>query len=502
MGRPNLSACRVTMSHHSLVLELHALPFLSRVARQSGAADLGAIPGSYLREIRRRGFDAVWLMGVWERSPVSRGIALEVPALREEYEHFFSGWSPEEVAGSPYSIRRYVPDARLGGWEGLGAFREKANQLGLKVFLDFVPNHLACDHPWIGHHPEFFVGMDRIPEGDEKDIFFKSGPERWTAHGKDPYFPAWTDTAQVNYFSQDARKAMADELVRLSSRCDGLRCDMAMLPLNDVFGRTWGRWVSPPEGLTEFWSEAIRSVKTRFPQTVFIAEVYWGLEQKLLEQGFDYVYDKVLYDHLLEGAAGHIRDRLRGSSGLGSRALRFAENHDEKRAIDAFGRDKSFAASVIALTSPGLGLIHDGQEDGRGRKAPVQLGRWPDAEPDEILAERYRHLLLFLSDTAVRDGLHEILDPLPAWEGNGSNDSWVVQCWRQDSRAVIAAVNFSGQQAQARVRFGDSFLNRSKLYFRDLTDGKVYERDAESLRREGLFLDQGAWGIHLWVVDL
>src|SRR4051812_17824616 len=113
-----------------------------------------------------------------------------------------------------------------------------------------------------------------------------------------------------------------------------------------------------------------------------LAEVYWDLEYKLQQLGFDYTYDKRLYDRLVKNDANLLRLHLRATVDYQQRLARFIENHDEERAVTVFGRPRSCAAAVLALTLPGMRLLHEGQLAGRARRVPVQLGRRLDEVAD------------------------------------------------------------------------------------------------------------------------
>ena len=121
------------------------------------------------------------------------------------------------------------------------------------------------------------------------------------ANGRDPYFPAWPDVVQLNAFAEELRGAATDVLTGIAEQCDGVRCDMAMLMMNDVFARTWGGRVGPAPQ-TDYWPEVIGRVRESHPGFLFLAEAYWDLEWDLQQQGFDYCYDKRLYDRLLQRA--------------------------------------------------------------------------------------------------------------------------------------------------------------------------------------------------------
>src|SRR5262249_55782086 len=162
-------------------------------------------------------------------------------------------------------------------------------QKGFKLILDFVPNHLGLDHPWLKEQPDVFVQSPSEAPGTFRQET-KSGV-RWLANGKDPYFPPWTDTVQIDYRRGAARAAMTGLLQSVADRCDGVRCDMAMLLLNDIFPKTWAHMpVSIPPPATEFWADAITAVKKAHPGFLFLAEAYWNLEGRLQSQGFDYTY--------------------------------------------------------------------------------------------------------------------------------------------------------------------------------------------------------------------
>jgi glycosidase len=179
------------------------------------------------------------------------------------------------------------------------------------------------------------------------------------AYGRDPYFPGWPDTVQLNYANPALQEAMVGELTKIAGQCDGVRCDMAMLILPDVFERTWG------QRAPLFWPKATQRVRERFPHFLLMAEVYWDLEWTLLQQGFDYAYDKRLYDRLREGHARPVREHLHAGLDYQNKLARFLENHDEPRAATAFSAEVHKAAAVITFLSPGLRFFHQGQFEGR-----------------------------------------------------------------------------------------------------------------------------------------
>ncbi|HEY4753461.1 MAG TPA: alpha-amylase family glycosyl hydrolase, partial [Candidatus Limnocylindrales bacterium] len=292
------------------LFQLNTRVYLTSLGRELGRlATLDDIPDAELDRLAGLGFDWVWLLSVWRTGPASRAISLSDPALRAAFEATLPDLTDDDIGGSGFAIAAYEVSPALGGDAALTRLRSRMAARGLRLMLDFVPNHMALDHPWASLHPERFV------QGTEADLLRE--PRNWTtvttegegefvlAHGRDPYFPGWTDTLQLDYGNPATVEAMTAELASVAARCDGVRCDMAMLLLPDVFDRTWGHPALP------FWPEAIRRARAVHPGFVLMAEVYWDLEWTMLGDGFDLAYDKRLYDRLVASAAGPVRDHLR-----------------------------------------------------------------------------------------------------------------------------------------------------------------------------------------------
>ena len=314
---------------------------------------------------------------------------------------------------SPSPATRCI--SNLGGDAALARLRERLRKRGLRLLLDFVPNHTGLDHPWVEDHPEYYI------PGTELDL--ARAPQNYTwvkrkrgdlllAHGRDPYFPGWPDTLQLNYGNPATQEAMIGELRKIAGQCDGVRCDMAMLVLPDVFERTWGIQAQP------FWPRATQCVRERVPDFCFMAEVYWDLEWTLQQQGFDYTYDKRLYDRLREGHARPVREHFWAGLDYQNKMARFLENHDEPRAAAAFSPGMHEAAAAITFLSPGLRFFHQGQFEGRKKRISPHLCRGPCEPIDPKLQQFYERLLAVLREPAVRDGQWQLLECVPAWEGN------------------------------------------------------------------------------------
>jgi hypothetical protein len=372
------------------IYEINTWVWLGDLTRKYGTLiTLDSVPPAEWDALAQWGFDAVWLMGVWERSPEGARIAREHTGLQADYRRALPDYTEDDVIGSPYCIRRYEVDLWLGGREGLAVARKALTNRGMQLLLDFVPNHTARDHSWVDQHPDCYI-QGTTSEAANRDAFFERNGHV-IALGRDPYFPPWTDVAQLNAFHPALREAATRTLVDIAGQCDGVRCDMAMLLINRIFTGTWANRAGPQPPV-EFWPGVISAVKASNPEFLFVAEAYWGLEWELQQQGFDFCYDKRLYDRLTQGDAPSIRAHLGADLGYQRKLVRFLENHDEPRAATMpLGRRR--AAAVAIATLPGAKLWHEGQFEGRKIKLPVQLGRRPDEPVDTGLQEFYCALL-------------------------------------------------------------------------------------------------------------
>ncbi len=454
---------------------------------------LGSVPPEEWDAVASLEADAVWLMGVWERSPIGIRIARTLPALQTEYRKALPDYSLEDVVGSPYSVHRYVADEHLGGPQGLAEARGELARRGMRVILDFVPNHVAPDHPWVYEYPKYFIqgsGEDLV--GVPNDFFVAGG--KIIACGRDPYFPSWTDTAQLNAFHPGLRHAVIETVSGVADQCDGIRCDMAMLLLSSIFERTWGGRAGPrPDD--EYWSEVIGAVRKAHPDLLFVAEAYWDLEWELQQQGFDYCYDKRLYDRLIYDSAEKIRFHLMAEMSFQSKLVRFIENHDEPRAAAAFSPDKSRAAAVTIATVPGAKLFHQGQFEGRRIKLPVQLGRQPEEPVDEDLQAFYRGLVKVIRAPAFKEGEWNLCER-SGWPDNPSYVNLVAWCWRKGEEKYLVVINLSHTRCQGLIHVPWTDLKGRTSLLVGVMNGERFERDGGELLDQGLYVDLDAWKFH------
>jgi hypothetical protein len=474
--------------------QLNARTWVNQRARQLGRpATLADIADTELDAIAELGFDWVYLLGIWQRGDKGRRMARQDTRLRQEALQYLPDLQENEICGSCFAITGYQTAPRLGGDPALAILREQLHQRGLRLMLDFIPNHTAIDHPWAYNQPEFFMAGSEYSLRREPKNYVRvatASGERVLAHGKDPHFPGWNDTLQLNYANPQVIEAMTQEALGLAERCDGLRCDMAMLLLPEVFEHTWGVRPAP------FWPYCIQQLRQRHPEFVMLAEVYWDLEATLQAQGFDYTYDKRLYDLLLESRAQPIHYHLHGDLQYQSRMARFLENHDEPRAAVAFQKPMHYAAAAVAYLAPGMRFFHQGQLEGRRVKLPMQLCRGPDEPVDLELQSFYRRLLACLAQPELRQGEWRLNMGLPAWDDNPTWSDFIIFSWMQAGKLLLVAVNYSSHDSQCYVRLPYPWLGGRDWRLEDWLSPAVYVRQGAELAEKGLYLDMPAWGAH------
>ena len=383
-------------------------------------ATLADIPDDFLDQVAFMGFDYVWFLGLWQTGTAGRQVSLSHPEWLREFHATLPGFTEDDVSGSPFAVTGYTLHPDFGREAELTNLKKRLSKRGLKLIVDFIPNHTALDHPWVYENPEFYIqgnaaDLEREPH-NYKRVETRHG-SLILAHGRDPYFPGWSDTFQLNYRHHGLREAMRHILLKLAGVADGVRCDMAMLILPDVFMRTWGERSLPADGVAPvdkpFWPEATALVKARNPRFIFMAEVYWDLEWELMQQGFDYCYDKKLYDRLLSRDAAGVRGHLLADMAYQNRLVRFMENHDEPRAAHEFPSPVHEAAAVVTFFAPGLRFFHEGQLEGRQVKVSMHLGRRPREPSDPVIQDFYKRLLGCLQRAEVRNGRWRLLEVHP-----------------------------------------------------------------------------------------
>jgi hypothetical protein len=480
--------------------QINTRVWLTELSERLGKpATLDDIPDAELDRLAEMGFDWIWLLSVWQTGMAGQWVSRGNPQWREEFQHTLSDLREDDIAGSGFAITDYNVHEDLGGGAALARLRARLQRRGMRLMLDFVPNHVALDHPWVEMHPEYFI------PGTENDLacapqnyiwIKRKGGGRLLAYGRDPYFSGWPDTLQLNYGNAELQKAMIAELWRIARKCDGVRCDMAMLVLPEVFEKTWGIKSQP------FWPMATSIVRETNPDFCFMAEVYWDMEWTLQQQGFDYTYDKRLYDRLREGHTRPVREHFWAGLDYQDKMARFLENHDEPRAASTFTPGMHEAAAAITFLSPGLRFFHQGQFEGFRKRISPHLCRGPNEPIDSNLRQFYMRLLDVLREPAMRDGQWQLLECQRAWDGNWTEDCFVAFLWEGPNGArLLTAVNYAPNQSQCRVRLPFSDLGGCSWRLSDKLSPTVYDRDGDDLRARGLFLDMAPWQTAVYTIE-
>ena len=386
----------------------------------------------------------------------------------------------------------------MGGNDAMERLRDRLHQRGLKLMLDFVPNHTAPDHPWVQSHPDYYVaGTEELLAREPQNYTRVSLPtgEKVLAYGRDPYFAGWPDTLQLNYGNPALQATLIEELINISQLCDGVRCDMAMLVLPEIFQRTWGIDAEP------FWQFSTQKVRQQHPGFVFMAEVYWDLEWTLQQLGFDYTYDKRLYDRLVEQHARPVREHFWADIDYQQKSARFLENHDEPRIAGTLPLEIHRAAAILTFLCPGLRFFHQGQLDGFQQKISVHLQRGPNESINPEIQTFYQKLLACLRLPVVREGTWQLLNCTPGWDGNWTWNAFIGFTWQgPGGKRLMVIVNYAPHQSQCYVTLPYPDLVGQTVHLKDLMNPIVYDRPGDALV-SGLYLDVPAWGYHVFELN-
>lgn len=481
-----------TWNRFPTIYEINTWVWLSDLEQKYGNnLDLSSVPSAEWDVMAKHGFDAVWLMGVWERSSAGIDIANRNNTLLVDFRRALPDFRTSDNVGSPYCVRRYVVDQRLGGPKSLAIARQELARRGMNLVLDFVPNHVAPDHPWTIEHAEYFI-RGSADDARRDPASFMEVEGNIFACGRDPNFPAWPDVLQLNAFQPGLRQAVIKTISSIAGQCDGIRCDMAMLMLTGIFERTWSTRAGQRPA-TEYWVDVIPAIKKAHPGFLFMAEAYWDLEWKLQQQGFDFCYDKRLYARLEHDKAESVRLHLSADLAYQQKLLRFIENHDEPRAAATFSPEKERTAAVTMATLPGARLFHEGQFEGRKIRPSVFLGRRPQEAADQQLQTFYNKLLEAIDSPVFRNG-HWSLCERAGWPDNSSFQNLVAWNWVKGNDRRLIVVNLSDSSVQARVQVPWRDERGETWRLSDTLSGAAYDREGDEMRSPGLYVELAPWG--------
>jgi glycosidase len=447
---------------------------------------LATIPDAEFEDFKKRGIDWIYLLGVWQLGPY--GLNFDRRNGVDPYLSTLPDCKIDDIIGSVFAVTNYTVNSEVGSMNELAYLRKKLNQMGLKLMLDFVPNHSALDSYLMKGDLSYYI---RAPAGVvDKNKYYTNG----VAYGSAAYCAPWMDVAQFNYFEVKTRKLMTSYLETIASFADGIRCDMAHIVLNSAFASQWSTELKAYGYKTpssEFWEDAIIAAKKINPNLIVIGEVYGEDNMKTLQSlGFDYTYDKELYDRLINGNLDNIRGYINGNSPeFMQKNAHFLENHDDNRGITAFGSfERADAAAAVLFTLPGMKFSFQGQWVGKTWKLDVHLRRSYDEPANQEVIDFYNKLIPIVGAEPFKNGAFEML--------TATNDasSWRILAWKwaYKNEKRLVAVNYSDQYGSGAVKLSDCSGN-GNINVNELFSNATYVRSAEELRKSGLFVVLKPW---------
>jgi glycosidase len=475
------------------LLQVSARPWLYLLSERKGKTikSFKQIPDDVFADIQTKGFDYLWVMGVWSIGQEGIKHDRTTQSLVDGYKKILPDYKEADAIGCPYAITQYTcnPELCPGGDDDLTWLRNKLKSYNIKLMLDFVPNHSAHDSPWVKSNPTYYI---RKPSGDAADSsrYFSDG----IAFGNMQYSSAWTDVAQLNYWDSGLRTHMTNQLLKIAKYADGIRCDMAYIILNDYFGTTWSKELkaySYSKPSKEFWTSAISSVKSKYPNTIFLAEVYGDYYTTLIDTGFDYTYDKTLLDRFHSEHLDNIRDWITHTKSQKQHMCRFLENHDDNRAVEHFGNSvtKANAAALATYTLPGLRFFFQDQWLGFQNKLDVHLRRAKSESQKSEAVNLYNKLFPIITDPTIKNGEWTYLTV-------SGNDAWRLMAWKwknsSTSKKMLIVCNFSNTKAGGSVVVSD-VSGSGNITIKELLSGTSYTRSASEMKSSGLNVVVDAW---------
>ena len=474
---------------HPLVFEISTRPWLYELSKLYGKniTKLREIPLEEFDELANNGVDIVWMMGVWSLGKYG----LEYDKT-QNFSVYLDDVTDEDIIGSPFAITKYECNPEIGTDEDLLWLKRELNIRGMKLMLDFVPNHSAADHGQAKTDPDMYI---REP-GDihDRDRYNEDG----FAYGKALDLEPWKDVIQYNYWVEKTVEVMKDNLKKVLTLADAVRCDRAYLILNDVFAKTWEHEITifnytKPE--KEFWSYAITETKKINSNAIFLGEAYnEEYYQQLIDLGFDYVYNKALLDKLKIDAKG-VKDYLKTkNSSFMKKACHFVENHDEQRIVSVAGGDhqKAKAMGTIAATVGGMIFMNNGQWGGKIEFLNVHLRRAKYEGDIDYMVNHYNKLNKVLLEPAFRGNNFYYVDNITGEK----KDDFIAYIREEGSNHFLVVVNYSNDKGCANVPIYNIKGFKYTLIF-DALNNIEYVKNHNDVK-EGMRICLDAWESHIY----
>jgi glycosidase len=465
---------------------------------------LDQIPDEELNTLARRGFNALWLIGVWERSRASQLIKRLT--------------GNPEAAASAYSLRDYTIANDLGGEDAYINLRNRAAARGIRLASDMVPNHMGIDSNWVIQHPGWFVQLPYSPfpsygfEGpdlsndgrveikiddhyynrsDAAVVFRRrdrwSGVTRYVYHGNDGTSFPWNDTAQLNYLIPEVREAVIQTILHVARLFPIIRFDAAMTLTKQHYQRLWfpvpgtgGAIPSRAEhGMSkaefdaamphEFWRELVDRVAAEVPGTLLLAEAFWLLEGYFVRTlGMHRVYNSAFMNMLRDEENANYRSVIKNTLEFDPEVLKryvnFMNNPDERTAVDQFGKgDKYFGVCTMMATLPGLPMFGHGQIEGFTERYGMEYRKAynPETADEWLVARHEREISPLLHRRALFAEVQEfLLYDFYTEQGHVNEDVFVYSNRRGQERALVI---YHNRYAETRgwVRMSCAYVQKT-----------------------------------------
>jgi len=524
---------------------------------------LDQIPGEELATLASRGMNALWLIGLWERSRASRTIKRLC--------------GKEDAVASAYSLFDYQIAEDLGGHAAYNVLRERAAAHGVRLASDMVPNHMGIDSTWVIEHPEWFLSRGDLPypayrfdgpdlssdgrveikiedhyyEQTDAAVVFRrrdkwTGDTRYIYHGNDGTSFPWNDTAQLDYLNPAVREQVIQTILQVARLFPIIRFDAAMTLAKRHIQRLW--YPAPGAGgaipsraeysmttpefdariPVEFWREVVDRVAAEVPGTLLLAEAFWMMEGYFVRTlGMHRVYNSAFMNLLRDEDNAHYRGLLKQTMefdpGIMKRYVNFMSNPDERTAIDQFGTgDKCFGIATLMATLPGLPMFGHGQVEGFTEKYGMEYQRPRyDETPNQSLVERHQREIAPLLHRRWLFAESENFLLYDFWKDDGTVDEHVYAYSnsRGGERALILYHNRYGE-THGTVHHSTGFVDKTQgglrqrtlqdglglptdggalLGFRDVSNGLEYLRRAADIHERGFAFHLRAYKYHVFL---
>ncbi|WP_062327005.1 alpha-amylase family glycosyl hydrolase [Treponema endosymbiont of Eucomonympha sp.] len=535
-----------------VLLAKTTLVWLAQLSRTYGReiARLDQIPDEELNLIAERGFTALWLIGLWERSHASSRIKR------------LCGNS--EAAASAYSLYDYEIADNLGGWGALDNLRKRLHYRGVRLAADMVPNHTGIDAKWVMEHPDLFMQRRDCPfpqysfngENLSQDsrvnvyledhyytkndcaVVFKrvdsaTGDTRFIYHGNDGTGLPWNDTAQINFLNPAAREEVIQKILHVARNFPIIRFDAAMVLAKKHIRRLW--YPEPGHGgdiatraesamsaadferaiPEEFWREVVDRVASEVPDTLLLAEAFWMMEGYFVRTlGMHRVYNSAFMNMLKKEENQKYRETIKNTMEFDPQVMKrfvnFMNNPDEETAVAQFGTgDKYFGVCTLLVTMPGLPMVGHGQIEGFTEKYGMEYVRdYQNETSDRQLLERHeREIFPLMKKRSLFAGSENFL-LYDVWNNGSVNENVFAYSNSAGNEYAVVFYNNTYERASGWINRSTQYMingeglhtktlgealgisdNMREFYvFREMRSGLWYTRSSVDILRNGLFV--------------